>query len=62
MEKEKQILQKETELNQIRNELNLERQAKIEALTRLEASEKHLEEEIKRIETIQNAANRLDSI
>ena len=52
MEKEKQILQKETELNQIRNELNLERQAKIEALTRLEASEKHLEEEIKRIETI----------
>jgi len=51
-EKQKQILQKEEELNQIRNELNFERQAKVEAHTRLEASEKHFAEEIKRIETI----------
>ena len=40
--------EKEEEIEKLRNELGLEKQAKVEALTRLEASEKHLKEEMER--------------
>ncbi len=41
----KQIEHKESEISQIRNELNTERQSKVEALTRLEESQKNLDEQ-----------------
>lgn len=47
-----QIQQKETEINKTRNELIFERQAKVEALTRLQESQKGLEEQKALIETM----------
>lgn len=44
-EKTQQIQQKESEISQIRGELNSERASKIEAITRLEASQKNLDEQ-----------------
>lgn len=44
-EKIQQIQQKDSEINQMRSELNSERQFKVEALTRLEESQKNLEEQ-----------------
>ena len=41
--------EKEEETEKLRNELNHERQAKVEALTRLEVSEKQLKEEMERL-------------
>jgi DNA recombination protein RmuC len=41
----KQIEQKDSEINQIRNELSTERQSKVEAITRLEESQKNLAEQ-----------------
>ncbi|HVN95941.1 MAG TPA: DNA recombination protein RmuC [Syntrophorhabdaceae bacterium] len=40
------------ETERLRNELSLETQARVEALTRLEASEQHLKEEMERIEKV----------
>ncbi len=48
----KQIQQKDLEINQIRKELNEERQSKTEALTRLEAARKGFEEQKALIETM----------
>lgn len=45
IELRKQIEQKESEISQIRNELDSERQSKVEALTRLEESQKNLNEQ-----------------
>lgn len=53
-EREKFLRQKEEETITLRGELDVERQAKTEALTRLEESEKHFSEEIKRFETVRN--------
>jgi DNA recombination protein RmuC len=47
-----QIQQRDTEINQIRSELDTEKQSKIEALTRLEESQKNLEEQKSLIETM----------
>jgi DNA recombination protein RmuC len=44
-ERNRQIQQKEEEAERLRNELNLEKQYKVEAFTRLEASQKNLEEQ-----------------
>ncbi len=46
--------EKEVETEKLRNELNVERQAKIEALTRLDISEKQLKEEMERFEKVRN--------
>jgi len=46
--------EKEEEIEKLRNELGLEKQAKVEALTRLEASEKHLKEEMERFEKVRS--------
>jgi DNA recombination protein RmuC len=51
-EKSKQSQQREEETNRLRNELNLERQSRIEALTRLEESEKHFQQELCRFEAM----------
>ncbi len=48
----RQIQQKDTEINQIRSDLATERQSKVEAITRLEASQKGLEEQKALIETM----------
>jgi len=47
-----QIQQRDTEINQIRSELDTEKQSKIEALTRLEESQKNLEEQKSLLETM----------
>lgn len=47
-----QIQQKEIEINRLRNELIFERQSKVEALTRLQESQKGLEEQKALIETM----------
>ena len=44
-ERNRQIQQKEEEAERLRNELNLEKQSKVEALTRLEESQKSVEEQ-----------------
>jgi DNA recombination protein RmuC len=49
-----QIDRGDLEVNQIRSELVTEKQSKIEALTRLEDSEKNLKEEIERFEAIES--------
>jgi len=51
-ERGKEIQKKETEIAQIRNELNTERQSKVEALTRLEAAQKSFEEQKALIDTM----------
>lgn len=47
-----QIQQRDDEINQIRNELDVERQSKVEAFTRLEAAQKKFEEQKTLIETM----------
>lgn len=47
-----QIQQKEIEINRLRNELIFERQSKVEALTRLQESQKGIEEQKALIETM----------
>jgi len=51
-ERGKETQKKETEIAQIRNELNTERQSKVEALTRLEAAQKGFEEQKALIDTM----------
>ncbi len=46
--------EKEAGTEKLRNELNIERQAKIEAITRLNISEKQLKEEMERFEKVRN--------
>ena len=46
--------EKEVEIERLRNELSLERQTKIEALTRLEISENQLKEGMERFEKVRN--------
>ncbi len=46
--------EKEAETEKLRNELNIERLAKIEAITRLNISEKQLKEEMERFEKVRN--------
>src|SRR4030042_2909916 len=45
VELRQQIQQKDSDINQFRSELDAERQAKVEALTRLEAAQKSFEEQ-----------------
>src|SRR4030066_1769735 len=45
IELRQQVQQKDSEINQIRNELDVERQSKVEALTKLDASQKSFEEQ-----------------
>ncbi|MEW6675524.1 MAG: DNA recombination protein RmuC [Nitrospirota bacterium] len=47
-----QLQQKDSEISQIRNELNSERQSKVEALTRLESAQKNFEEQKALIEAM----------
>ncbi len=52
IELRQQVQQKDTEINQIRNELDVERQSKVEALTKLDASQKSFEEQKALIEAM----------
>ncbi len=52
IELRQQVQQKDSEINQIRNELDVERQSKVEALTKLDASQKSFEEQKALIETM----------
>jgi DNA recombination protein RmuC len=47
-----QVQQKDSDINQIRNELDVERQSKVEALTKLDASQKSFEEQKALIEAM----------
>jgi len=52
IELRQQVQQKDSEINQIRNELDVERQSKVEALTKLDASQKSFEEQKALIEAM----------
>ncbi len=52
IELRQQVQQKDTDINQIRNELDVERQSKVEALTKLDASQKSFEEQKALIEAM----------
>jgi DNA recombination protein RmuC len=52
IELRQQVQQKDSDINQIRNELDVERQSKVEALTKLDASQKSFEEQKALIETM----------
>jgi len=49
-----QNCEKEEEIEKLRNEITLEKQAKIEAITRLDMSEKQLKEEMERFEKVRS--------
>jgi len=55
-EKMQQIQKRDDEINKIRSELDAERRSKVEALTRLEESQKSFEEQKALIETMKSAA------
>ena len=52
VELRQQVQQKDLEINQIRNELGSEKQSKVEAITRLEESQKNLDEQKSVLETM----------
>ncbi|MDP2753549.1 MAG: DNA recombination protein RmuC [Nitrospirota bacterium] len=52
IELRQQVQQKDSDINQIRNELDVERQSKVEALTKLDASQKSFEEQKALIEAM----------
>src|SRR4030042_4722741 len=45
IELRQQVQQRDSDINQIRNELDVEKQSKVEALTKLDASQKSFEEQ-----------------